>query len=848
MAEFRINVTVDPTKAEAGAKRVRGALDRTTKNADRLRATLVRAFAVLGGAAIGTAAIRAIRDYDTALIGVGKTTGILGPQLEALGRNVNAISRTVPVAVGELLEIAQAAGQLGIQGSANIEKFTRTVAQLGIASNLRGSEAATTLARFLSVTQTEVGSVDRLGSVIVRLGNNFAATEREIALAATRIAQTTALFRPMAHEVAGLATAVRALGLRAELASTAISRSFIQIDQTIRGGGQGLQDLAEITRTSADALGGLFANDPTEVFVRFLEGLSRVEAGGGDVVATLEKFNITGIESTQVLGTLATRTDLVRDALRQAGDEWQRNTALTDEANTAATSLGARFQFLASAVTDIFLALGESGGENIIGASVDALTAAARAIADNIDLALDAAVAFTAALAVPKIAAITASLAGAGAAAGAISAGLTAAAAAARVLGRALVIGFAIEAITVVVEELQELNDVVSRTPATWADAATVAADRFANNLVGGLVAVARGINNTIRLNRLCTWLRFDQHAVGKGFCIGGEAEERAESSVAGFAAVEAKDELIEIGLQMLATQPVVDASRPSFEVGEDLVDPGQDEVSGGLPDDMDIVAIGGDRSVAGPAVGFRDGVGIGGGFDEVSEVGGAVGGDFGQPQAAWDVSVPEFDGADDEHLAVVAASLPSGGRIVFGPEWKAGLVDFHQARQRVALGVDHAGAQLVGEQPSAAVRADTELFLELQGRDAVGVGRHQVGGPEPDGERQLAGVQDRPGRHRGLPAAAGALEGVCFSAQRPALFMAARGTDEAVRPAHFDQPGGAGVIVREHVLEGEEAVGDLFHVVAPSAETYSEHSTPSPALTSTSTSGGKLSRPEPCA
>ena len=29
------------------------------------------------------------------------------------------------------------------------------------------------------------------------------------------------------------------------------------------------------------------------------------------------------------------------------------------------------------------------------------------------------------------------------------------------------------------------------------------------------------------------------------------------------------------------------------------MVDPQQDEVSGGLPDDMDIVAIGGDRSVA---------------------------------------------------------------------------------------------------------------------------------------------------------------------------------------------------------------------------------------------------------
>ena len=34
-----------------------------------------------------------------------------------------------------------------------------------------------------------------------------------------------------------------------------------------------------------------------------------------------------------------------------------------------------------------------------------------------------------------------------------------------------------------------------------------------------------------------------------------------------------------------------------------------------------------------------------------------------------------------DEHLAVVAASLPSGGRIVFGPEWKAG----HAVHERTA-------------------------------------------------------------------------------------------------------------------------------------------------------------------
>ena len=69
-------------------------------------------------------------------------------------------------------------------------------------------------------------------------------------------------------------------------------------------------------------------------------------------------------------------------------------------------------------------------------------------------------------------------------------------------------------------------------------------------------------------------------------------------------------------------------------------MDPGQDEMSGGLADDMDVVAICGNSGVARPAVGFRCGVEVGGGFDEVAEVSGAVGGDFGQPQATRDVSI----------------------------------------------------------------------------------------------------------------------------------------------------------------------------------------------------------------
>ena len=265
--------------------------------------------------------------------------------------------------------------------------------------------------------------------------------------------------------------------------------------------------------------------------------------------------------------------------------------------------------------------------------------------------------------------------------------------------------------------------------------------------------------------NRLCTSFRPDQHVVGEGLGAHGDAEQRAEGGVACPAPVEAEHELVEIALQVLGAQPVIDAARPALEIGEHLMDPGQHEVGGHGTDDVGIVGLDGGRGVAGPAVGLG---GAGGGdvvADEAVEAFGAVGRDLGQAQAARRVAVADLDGADDEQLAVVAAPGAAGHGIILGAERQRGLVDLDEARQRVALGIDHGFAQLGGEQPGAAIRTDPELVLELQRRDPVRMRRHQVGGPEPDGERELAAVQDGPRRHRGLAMAARALERVGLAA-----------------------------------------------------------------------------------
>ena len=57
------------------------------------------------------------------------------------------------------------------------------------------------------------------------------------------------------------------------------------------------------------------------------------------------------------------------------------------------------------------------------------------------------------------------------------------------------------------------------------------------------------------------------------------------------------------------------------------------------------------------------------------------------------------------------------------------------------------------GEQPGTPVRTGPRRLLQLQRRGPVGTGRHQTGGPQPDGRWQRAGVQHRSGPHRRLPA-----------------------------------------------------------------------------------------------
>ena len=353
---------------ERSIKKIDRASDKASRGLGTLsnRASALRRHMRLLGGAVAAAAVgrglqqmvKLYADFETGLIGVGKTADLSGAELEALGKDIDELSKRMPVATDELLAIAQSAGQLGVKGSDNILKFTETVAKLGTATDLSGDQAAMALARILNVTGEALGTVDVLGSVIVALGNNFAATESQIAEMATEVARGAAVFGVSSAQASALAAALAAVGVKSEVAGTSIGRILRMIDAAIRSGGEHLAILTQITGRTAEEIEELFQRDAMAAFALFIDGLKRIGDAGGSVADAMAALGLADQRLLKTIPVLANRADLLAQALEIANRETENATALNEEAARAFESLNNQTEVMWNNIKSLARAIG----------------------------------------------------------------------------------------------------------------------------------------------------------------------------------------------------------------------------------------------------------------------------------------------------------------------------------------------------------------------------------------------------------------------------------------------------------------------------------------------------------
>lgn len=298
-------------------------------------------------------------EFESAVTGVYKTVDGTEEQLAEISSDIKEMSLVIPSSTTEIAGVAESAGQLGI-ATENITDFTEVMINLGESTNLSSEQAASSLAKFSNITNMSADNYENLGSAIVALGNNFATTEADIVEMSTRMASAGTLAGMSESDILGLSAAMSSVGIEAEAGGSAMSKLMTDIQVAVETGNSSLEDFASVAGVSCEQFADMFEHRAVDALYSFIDGLNDVERNGETATVILENMGISEVRLSNAVKSLANNSSGLAGAVSLAGEAWEENTALANEANTRYGTLESRLTMTQNAANNLKIAIGDT--------------------------------------------------------------------------------------------------------------------------------------------------------------------------------------------------------------------------------------------------------------------------------------------------------------------------------------------------------------------------------------------------------------------------------------------------------------------------------------------------------
>lgn len=189
----------------------------------------------VAGAIVGAAAfpVKEAVEFENAMLGVAKqvagardASGNLTPIYHQLGKEIQALGRTIPMSTNELAKMAAAGARMDIPREQLIE-FTKTAAMMAEAFELPAAELADQMGKISKLFGLKTqGEVRALADSVNYLDDNAISKGGDIIDFLTRTGGLAGSVKVTGRQMAALGSTLLTLGERSETASTAVNAIF----------------------------------------------------------------------------------------------------------------------------------------------------------------------------------------------------------------------------------------------------------------------------------------------------------------------------------------------------------------------------------------------------------------------------------------------------------------------------------------------------------------------------------------------------------------------------------------------------------------------------------------------
>ncbi len=275
-------------------------------------------------------------ELEQGMVDVAKTTGLSGKELKKLDDGLVTMSQRLKgVSVRELTDIAETAGQLGISGTKDILTFSEAISKIAVATDLSAHEASASMAVLSNILKEPIANTERLGSVINELSNTSEASAKNIVDFAKRIAASGKTFGLTSAQIFALGATLKGVGASAEAGGSAVSRLMGLMAGNIAG-------FAKASGKSFEEFKSMVINKPMEALKLFIGQMGKLNKL--EQPAVFHDLKLNSIEVRKTIQLLSGSMGKLDKNLKNASDEYKRNTSLQIEYATASKSLDSAFK------------------------------------------------------------------------------------------------------------------------------------------------------------------------------------------------------------------------------------------------------------------------------------------------------------------------------------------------------------------------------------------------------------------------------------------------------------------------------------------------------------------------